>query len=248
MARDQNTHTAAPINTLTPETDAEASLFAQGAARNETRKAERQRKKLELQEGGAASEESRAWEAEAQKLISEARPLLDMPALAPRDVILMSNTRLSNAFVMQPQQQNTAGRIFGGFLVRRALEVGFATAYMFGGSRPIFREVDEVTFQTPVDIGNLVRFESVVLFTSSSMLKNGASTIHVEVTAHVTKPEEMSSAVSNTFNFTFESAGQDGTLRRVVPTTEDEAQRIVARYHKDAEQLAEDEAAGAGVV
>ena len=33
---------------------------------------------------------------------------------------------------------------------RRAYELAFATCYMFAGVRPVFLEVDEVTFQSPV--------------------------------------------------------------------------------------------------
>jgi acyl-coenzyme A thioesterase 9 len=40
------------------------------------------------------------------------------------------------------------GRIFGGFLMRRAFELAFATTYMFAGSRPSFVRVDEVTFRS----------------------------------------------------------------------------------------------------
>lgn len=56
-------------------------------------------------------------------------------------------TSLSNTFVCQPQQRNMHGRIFGGFLMRRAFELGFATTYLFAGSRPSFVRVDEVTFR-----------------------------------------------------------------------------------------------------
>lgn len=51
---------------------------------------------------------------------------------------------------------------------RRAYELAFATAYMFAGSRPIFVEVDEVTFQRPVDVGDLLRFKSCILHTQPS--------------------------------------------------------------------------------
>jgi acyl-coenzyme A thioesterase 9 len=54
---------------------------------------------------------------------------------------------LSNTFVCQPQQRNMHGRIFGGFLMRRAFELAFATTYLFAGSRPSFVRVDEVTFK-----------------------------------------------------------------------------------------------------
>ena len=48
---------------------------------------------------------------------------------------------------------------------RRAFELAFSTTYMFAGSRPEFLLVDEVTFQHPVDIGDLLRFRSAVVHT-----------------------------------------------------------------------------------
>jgi len=66
--------------------------------------------------------------ATAKALLDEANLLLSMPALAARDDILLSATALQNALITQPQQRNTAGRIFGGFLMRRAYELAFSTA------------------------------------------------------------------------------------------------------------------------
>lgn len=49
---------------------------------------------------------------------------------------------------------------------RRAFELAFSTTYMFAGTRPEFLLVDEVTFQHPVDIGDLLRFRSSVVHTA----------------------------------------------------------------------------------
>lgn len=50
----------------------------------------------------------------------------------------------SSTLICMPQHRNTANRIFGGFLMHRAYEVAFCAAFMFGGSRPRFSEIDEV--------------------------------------------------------------------------------------------------------
>lgn len=44
--------------------------------------------------------------------------MLDLPALAQGDAVLMQNTKLQNTFTCQPQQRNMHGRVFGGFLMR----------------------------------------------------------------------------------------------------------------------------------
>lgn len=53
--------------------------------------------------------------------------------------------------------------MFGGFLLRRAFELAFASCYVFAGSRPIFDCVDDVQFKKPVDVGDLMRLRSCVL-------------------------------------------------------------------------------------
>ena len=50
-------------------------------------------------------------------------------------------------------------------LRRRAFELAFATCYIFAGSRPIFTQVGEITFKKPVEVGDLLRLHSIVLYT-----------------------------------------------------------------------------------
>ena len=47
--------------------------------------------------------------------------------------------------------------------MRRAFELAFATCYSFAGSRPAFLLVDEISFQKPVDVSDLLRLKSSVL-------------------------------------------------------------------------------------
>merc|ERR1719277_990349 len=174
-----------------------------------------------------------------------------MPALAPENDVLLAETRMQNVFLTMPQQRNTAGRIFGGFLMRRAYELARSTAHLFGGRRPIFHELDEVTFKAPVSVGDMVKFDACVLYTSEHIDPKGRATIHTEVKAYVLKPETRQTILSNTFNFTFgvtanldgsggSALGKDIDLRRVLPATMLEATRIVERYTGDIEQVEED--------
>ena len=82
-----------------------------------------------------------------------------------------------------------------------------------------------------------------MLYTSEEMDEKGRATVHVEVLAHVTQPEERSAQLSNRFNFTFGLAaevgvdsgrgnavhGRDIELRRVLPSTHEEAYRMMTR-------------------
>ncbi|PWA74475.1 thioesterase/thiol ester dehydrase-isomerase superfamily protein [Artemisia annua] len=141
VARDSKTGKSAIINQITPETEKEKLLWQEAEERNKLRKEKRKQQKKEIEN-----------EKEAERLnalLTEGRVFMDMPALADRDSILIKDTCLQNALVCQPQQRNTHGRIFGGFLMRRAFELAFATAYAFAGRAPLFLEVDHVDFLKP---------------------------------------------------------------------------------------------------
>ncbi|XP_076956630.1 acyl-coenzyme A thioesterase 2, chloroplastic-like [Bidens hawaiensis] len=229
VARDSKTGKAAAVNHLTPQTETETLAYEEADARSKLRKL-----KLAERQGVESIEKTRV-----DTLLAEACIFSDMPALADRDSILLKDTRLENSLICQPQQRNIHGRIFGGFLMHRAFELAFSTAYTFAGFMPFFLEVDHVDFRRPVDVGNFLRFKSCVLFTEFEHAEQPL--INVEVVAHVTRPEMRSSEVSNTFYFTFTirpeaKASSNGfRIRKVVPATEEEARRILERI--DAESL-----------
>lgn len=142
VARDSKTQKAAPVNRLSPETEHEKALFEQAEARNNLKKKKRGEKR-DFESG----EVNRL-----KALLAEGRIFCDMPALSDRDSILLRDTRLENSLICQPQQRNIHGRIFGGFLMHRAFELAFSTAYAFAGLVPCFLEVDHVDFLRPVSI------------------------------------------------------------------------------------------------
>ncbi|XP_057754106.1 acyl-coenzyme A thioesterase 2, chloroplastic [Arachis stenosperma] len=228
VARDSITGKAAPVNRLSPETEHEKLLYEQAEARNNLKKRKRGGEKRDFENGEANR---------LQALLAEGRIFCDMPALADRDSILLRDTSLENALICQPQQRNIHGRIFGGFLMHRAFELAFSTAYAFAGLVPCFLEVDHVDFLRPVDVGDFLRLKSCVLYTE--VHDPDQPLINVEVVAHVTRPELRSSEVSNTFHFTFTvrpeaKAMKNGfKLRNVVPATEEEARRILERIDAD---------------
>ncbi|KAI8574165.1 hypothetical protein RHMOL_Rhmol01G0333300 [Rhododendron molle] len=222
VARDSKTGKGAPVNRLSPETEREKLLYKEAEARQESRKQKNVNDRKEIENGEVNRLEA---------LLAEGRIFCDIPALADRDTILLRDTRLENSLICQPQQRNLHCRIFGGFLMHRAFELAFSTAYAFAGMMPCFLEVDHVDFLRPVDVGDFLRFKSCVLFTEFE--NTDQPLINVEVVAHVTRPELRSSELSNKFYFTFTvcpvaKAQNNGLkIRKVVPATEEEARRIL---------------------
>lgn len=119
-----------------------------GGSRTEKQKL-RRKKKAEQKHGVSGGDTARL-----SALLAKGRILSDMPALADTDSILMKDTCLQKTlFICHPQQRNIYGHIFGGFLMRRAYELAFLTAYSFAGAAPHFLEVD---FFKPVSIKKFI--------------------------------------------------------------------------------------------
>ncbi|KAL9681221.1 hypothetical protein QQ045_013002 [Rhodiola kirilowii] len=231
VARDSRTGKSAPINPISPETEQERLLWQEAEERNIMRKKKKDESRL-----GFKNQETDRLNA----LLAEGRVFCDMPALADRNSILLRDTCHQNSLLCQPQQRNMHGRIFGGFLMRRAFELAFATAYAFIGDAPRFLEIDHVDFLRPVDVGDFLRYKSCVLFTE--LEDSSKPLINVEVVAHVTKPELRSSEVSNKFYFTFglhpDSVTNGLKIRNVVPATEEEARRVLERIDAESSLVA----------
>jgi acyl-coenzyme A thioesterase 9 len=111
---------------------------------------------------------------------------------------------------------------------------------VFGGDRPLFLEVDDISFDKPVDVGDLVVLKSRVLYSlpdggnlgSYVMKHDGLPLCNVEVEAWVTVPETMRAEVSNHFYFTF-ALPNKRTCRTVLPSNIDQARRQASRLIAD---------------
>jgi acyl-coenzyme A thioesterase 9 len=159
VAVDPETKRPLKIPPLDPQTWLEKDQFEAGQRRAQQRKEER--KRLQNFENPLDP----AIEKEALRLLRAAGPLRNIPSLANPHNILVQHTKLQNCEIAQPQTSNLANQIFGGFLMRRAWELSYATAYVFGGARPRFLEVDKVSFSIPVHVGDLTNFQAHVIYT-----------------------------------------------------------------------------------
>jgi acyl-coenzyme A thioesterase 9 len=203
VARDPITGKAHQISPVAPEDDTGKALFAKRQAISDARRAERKAEAL------AEHKYTAEQVAFTTDLLCHAHLKRDLPALANPSAIFMPQTTLENTFTTQPQQRNIHGRIFGGFLMRRAFELAHSTSYLLAASRPRTVVVDEIQFKRPVDVGDLLRFRSRVLkaWNDPEAVREAVPSrgfVHVQVVASVVKPEAVQSYETNTFNFVFE--------------------------------------------
>ena len=239
VAVDPETKKPVKICPLIPETSEERALFELGALKAAKKKEAR---KKQIGAGLPITAEVLEMNKRAEQLMIDAFPLIKMPSLADPQAILMSHTQMMNTLIAQPQVRNLSNTIFGGFLMRRAFELAFSNAYSFGGEWPQMLEVDNITFNAPVYVGDLLQFNSRVIYSlphggQLDEVKRHSSKplVMIEVECYVMEPEISSAHLSNRFYFTFVLPTKE-TCKKVLPASSEEANRMVQRMVADEEQ------------
>ena len=240
VAVNPETNRPVKICPLIPKTSEERAVFELGSLKAAAKKAAR---KKGIGNGKPLTEEAIKMESRAEQLMNDAFPLLRMPSLADPNAILMVHTQMQNCMIAQPQVRNLSNKIFGGFLMRRAFELDFAACYSFGGEWPQMLEVDNITFNAPVNVGDLLQFNSKVIYSLPDGGDLGAEVkkhsskplVMIEVECYVMEPEIARANLSNRFYFTFVLPTKE-TCRKVLPGSLEDARRVVQRMNADEKQ------------
>eukprot|EP01007_Sphenomonas_quadrangularis_P003763 NODE_810_length_1157_cov_152.651625_g655_i0.p2 GENE.NODE_810_length_1157_cov_152.651625_g655_i0~~NODE_810_length_1157_cov_152.651625_g655_i0.p2 ORF type:complete len:315 (-),score=79.78 NODE_810_length_1157_cov_152.651625_g655_i0:32-976(-) len=201
---DPNTGKGVTLNRLEATTEQEKKMFEEGLRRKEEKSLEN---KQSLRKTPPAPEES----ALIHHFFTDA---------VPQNAVHMKDTRLQSVLVMNPQQRNTAGKIFGGYLMRMGYELAWSTAFLFCRSRPVFVEMQRISFLAPVNIGNLVIANSEVTYSEAK-----GQILCVDVALDVVYPVDGSHQRTNTLSFIF--GCPDLPIRGILPETYAEAMRFI---------------------
>jgi len=143
----------------------------------------------------------------------------DLTETIPRAIIPMSQTAFLYSLITQPQESNRGGTIFGGYLMRKGLELSRVCFYSILDdplkSRPILLAIDDIEFFRPVTVGCILKLDAKILFSDSESKKSCQIRV-VAKTRDLMKHEE-EFKMSNEIHFTW--GIEEGVLPRVIPTT-----------------------------
>ncbi|KAM9712168.1 acyl-coenzyme A thioesterase 9, mitochondrial [Menidia menidia] len=205
VARDPENKRAAFVNPLKAEGPEEERLLREGEA-NRSRRVELST--ASLLKVAPTDEERKTVHSLFLNTLDTDTVSFSSRVLPPNSV-WMENAKLKGLEICHPQERNIFNRIFGGFLMRKAYELGWANACSYGGCRPSLVAVDDILFQKPVEIGSLLLLSSQVCFTRGK---------HIQVRVHseVYDPLTRRHNTTNVFHFTFAS---DRNVPNVVPKT-----------------------------
>lgn len=133
--------------------------------------------------------------------------------------VTMADTQMESSNMTQPQDRNTNGKIFGGYLMKNAYELARCNAYIFSGanSHPYFIAVDSMSFLKPVEIGSIISFRSKICYAAGH--PDPVFQIRVETLVHDLIAGQV--FPSNVFHFSFQC--DKVPVRKVIPNTYREA-------------------------
>jgi len=99
--------------------------------------------------------------------------------------------------------------------MRKAFELAWANAYVYGCKRPYITHMDDILFRAPVDVGSLLYMNSQICYTEDDK-------IQVRVSAEVIDPSTGKLDLTNVFQYTFDTKeGKDVPM--IIPKTYHEA-------------------------
>uniref|UniRef100_A0A673BAL6 HotDog ACOT-type domain-containing protein n=1 Tax=Sphaeramia orbicularis TaxID=375764 RepID=A0A673BAL6_9TELE len=205
VARDPENKRAAFVNPLNPQGAEEEKLLQEGEA-NKSRRMGMSRASL-LKVAPTAEERKIVHSLFLNTL--DTQTVSFRSRILPPNSVWMQDAKLKGLEICHPQERNIFNRIFGGFLMRKAYELGWANACSFGGCRPTLLAVDDILFQKPVEIGSLLLLSSQVCYTEG---KNIQVRVHSEVFDPLTRQHN----TTNVFHFTFVS---DRDVPNIIPET-----------------------------
>lgn len=152
--------------------------------------------------------------------------IVDRNSAHTKSLKTIIDTRVEKSVLMHSQNINVNGHVFGGYIMREALELAFVCAYMHSNKHsPIVVSIDSVTFHKPVIIGSVAQFIAHVSLVQEELL-------HVCVEVFNLVDTQECPVLTTTVNITYKTKTK---TPRVFPTTYEcgvkylEAKRIIEK-------------------
>lgn len=208
--RNATNTSAAVVNPLIPSNDEEKRIHMGGE--------NRKRRRMQHQKESIFNQEPNAFE---QKLIHNIfMKTMDTNNKSfnvrniPSGAIWMEDAQISNIIYSHPEDRNAHNSVFGGYLMRQALELSWACCYMFTKSR-YFRliNINDITFSSPVPLSSLLKMHAQVVYTDMNY-------IEIVVVNEVFDAMSGDHTTSNVFHYTYSC---EGRVPQVIPRTYNEA-------------------------
>ncbi|XP_035904014.1 acyl-coenzyme A thioesterase 9, mitochondrial-like isoform X1 [Anopheles stephensi] len=208
-ARDATNTKAAFINPLVPANEEEKTIFDGGESRKKRR--------IQMQQEDLLKTEPNDFE---QRMVHElfvksidTKSKAFNKRILPPGYVWMEDATMANIVFSHPEDRNAHNKVFGGFLMRNALELSWALAYNFAKRRPKLEHISDISFHHPVDVSSMLNMQAHVIFTDLHYME-------IVVLADVYDAVTGQQTTTNSFYYTYSVAER---LPKIMPKTYHEA-------------------------
>ncbi len=125
--------------------------------------------------------------------------------------------QLAMTLLMTPDKANFSGKVHGGAILKHLDEVAYACASRYCGGYAVTKSVDQVTFDQPIRVGELVTFLASVNYTGRSSMEIGIKVVTEEVSRRACRH-------AMTCYFTMVAVDREGRPTRVPPLVPNDAE------------------------
>ncbi|XP_026834941.1 acyl-coenzyme A thioesterase 9, mitochondrial isoform X2 [Drosophila erecta] len=163
-ARNAINNGPAPVNPLVPANELEESIYQEAQKRRADAST-----RLESQQP-TKEEKELMYELFTRTKGADGPSPSDMSTLPPncRWMTKWSRRTLMHPF---PENRNESNTIFGGFIIRRAIEISYMTASLYSNQRCMIRFIADVTFTHSVPVHSYMKLKAYVVFTHENYIQ-----------------------------------------------------------------------------
>nr|NP_001097991.1 uncharacterized protein Dmel_CG1638 [Drosophila melanogaster]AAF57164.3 uncharacterized protein Dmel_CG1638 [Drosophila melanogaster] len=190
-ARNATNTAAAPVNPIQPANEEEKRILAGGTDRKKQRQ-------LLIAQSVFKVEPNAEEQSLIYKLYKRTTPneQTGPRRLLPPNCIWMHDSFQMSTIPSFPEHRNQNNTVFGGFLMRSALEISWATAFLYCKARPTLEHISDISFQKPVSVNSFIKMTAYVVYTQENYLQ-------IMTVAEVLDAYTGNHVTTNTFHYTF---------------------------------------------
>lgn len=121
---------------------------------------------------------------------------------------------LTMSLLMTPEMANFSGNVHGGNLLKLLDQAAYSCAARYAGHYAVTLSVDQVVFNQPIQVGELVTFLAAVNYTGRSSMEVGIKVVAEDIHSHIARK-------TNSCYFTMVAMkdGKPTAVPTLVPTT-----------------------------
>ncbi|KAM7364250.1 acyl-coenzyme A thioesterase 9, mitochondrial-like isoform 1-T2 [Cochliomyia hominivorax] len=193
-ARNATNTAAAPVNPIQPANEEESKILNGGEARKKRRQFLQASSIFKVQPNDY--EQSLMYD-----LFKRTTPQTTIELnkrVLPAKCRWMSDSFVTNTMACFPENRNAQNTVFGGFLMRNALEISWVGANLYCKNRPKLEHICDISFEQPVSVNSFIKMTAYVVYTEVNYLQ-------MMTVADIIDPATGNQLTSNVFYYTFSS-------------------------------------------